>query len=231
MAILPAMAQEQTFETAVKKNNLLVISRLAPATQDIDVRGTNGKTALMIAAKAGETALVEKLLLLGADPNAININGGTPIMFAAISGNATIIQQLIDANANIDARGNNGWSALMIAVAKGHLAATKLILDIGADINTQDIYLWTPLLRASYENRADIVRWLAHNKNVNINHQDEHGATALHHAAAKGFDEIVDILVDQGADLNIVDSFGRTPAVYAADSQHQTLAKRLSPSN
>ena len=209
MSAFPVLWASDDFQTAVWGNDLAAITRLAPEAANIDARGTNGKTALMIAAKSGDFELVGQLLKLGADPNAANINGGTPIMFAAISGEILTIKILIDAGVDVSAQGSNGWGALMVAAAKGHLKATRLILDAGADINTTDVYLWTPLMRAAYENRREVVAELLEHEDIEIHFRDEHGATALHHAANQGHGDIVELLIIHGADPGIQDARGK----------------------
>jgi ankyrin repeat protein len=181
----------------------------------------------MIASKSGDAILVGELLAHGADPNAENINGGTPIMFAAISGEILTIKSLINAGADVSAQGNNGWSALMVAAAKGHVAATRLIIESGADVNTTDVYLWTPLIRAAYENRRDVVSTLLEHEYMDIHHRDEHGATALHHAANQGNGEIVELLVIHGADPGIRDAQGRTASMTAFEMGHTELGQYL----
>jgi ankyrin repeat protein len=215
-----ALSAEDAFQKAVRINDLDTINQLASTTADIDARGTNGKTALMIAAKSGNAGLVKKLLEAGADARAENVNGGTPIMFAAIDGDIETIETLIQAGSEVRTRGSNGWSALMVAAAKGHVDATRLIINAGADINTVDIYLWTPLHRAAYENRIKVVEILLEQESIDIQLRDDHGATALHHAAGNGNTEIVRLLIAAGADSEMIDSDGRTAAIYAYDNGH-----------
>jgi ankyrin repeat protein len=51
-----------------------------------------------------------------------------------------------------------------------------------------------------------------------IHQKDPLGATALHHAAFCGHREVVQILVEHGADINAADSeFGATPAGWAIE--------------
>ena len=226
-----ALSAEDDFQKAVRINDLDTIDQLAATTDDIEARGTNGKTALMIAAKSGNAGLVKKLLEAGADARAENINGGTPIMFAAIDGDIETIETLIQAGSEVRTRGSNGWSALMVAAAKGHVEATRLIINAGADVNTVDIYLWTPLHRAAYENRIRVVEVLLEQESIDIQRRDDHGATALHHAAGSGNSEIVHLLIASGADTETIDSDGRTPAIYANDNGHQELANVLQQVN
>jgi ankyrin repeat protein len=216
-----------SFEEAVLNNEITAIRQFLADADDIDVRGTNGKTALMIAAREGNLGLVSQLLQNGADANAANINGGTPIMFAAISGNTGVIRALLDSGANINSRGSNGWNALMVSAAKGHEPATRMILDAGAEINSTDVYLWTALHRAVFENRITVTRALLEYSSLDIHRQDEHGATALHLAAAEGHSEIVELLISAGANPSFPDLSGRTAAVYASDRGHALLARIL----
>jgi ankyrin repeat protein len=223
----PSRSADSTFRQAIISNNLSDINRLAAQTDDIDQRGTNGKTALMVAAKAGDSALVKNLMDAGANPNAENINGGTPVMFAAITGDKTTLKILIKAGVDISARGSNGWSALMVAAAKGHVEATRLILDAGAEVNTTDVYLWTPLHRAVYENQTAVIEILLSHESVDIHHRDEHGATALHHAAARGNSKVVAMLLQNGASTSSPDFSGRLPSIYASNNGHPYIANML----
>ena len=217
-----------TFENAVAKNNITGIETYLDKATDIDYRGTNGKTALMIAAREGNKDLVDLLIERGADINAKNINDGTPLMFAAINGNPEIISMLIDAGAEANATGTNGWGALMVAVAKGHHYSAQLLLDAGADVNSVDIYLWTPLMRAAAESRTSVVSILLEADDINIGQKDDHGATALHHAAGNGNMEIVKLLLLQGSNPDMIDDLGRTPADYAIEKDHREMALLLS---
>ncbi len=222
-----AFSQTGSFEAAVRSGSLDDIDYYLESANMVDVPGANGKTALMIAARAGRVDLVNRLLDSRANPDARTITGGTPLMFAAISGSIPVLTRLLDAGADVNATGSNGWNALMVVAAKGHDRAAQLLLDAGADINAADIYLWTPLHRATYENRVSVVRILLGHNDVDLRRQDDHGATALHHAAAGGHREIAQILVDAGADPQQVDLSGRSPATYAEQSGHLQLASVL----
>ena len=213
-----------TYENAVAENNVADIKKFLDNAIDIDHRGTNGKTALMIASRDGNKELVDLLIERGADINAKNINDGTPLMFAAINGSPEIVTTLLDAGANPSATGTNGWGALMVAAAKGHAPTTRLLLNAGADVNSVDIYLWTPLMRAAAENRTPVVSILLEADDINVDQKDDHGATALHHSASHGHTKIVELLLLHGSNPRITDDLGRTPADYAIEKSHRELA-------
>jgi ankyrin repeat protein len=48
-------------------------------------------------------------------------------------------------------------------------------------------------------------------RGADVNAAGEHGWTALHGAAYKGIDAIVQLLVDRGAALEAIDEYGQTP--------------------
>ena len=81
--------------------------------------------------------------------------------------------------------------------------------------------MWTPLHRAAYENRIQVVKLLLEQDAIDVHLRDDHGATALHHAAANGNTEIVNLLIASGADTLVADSDGRTPATYALVNGHR----------
>ncbi len=56
--------------------------QLADANKQADRVHSNGKTALMTAARQGDNERIRDLLRQGADVNRTNHNGGSPIMYA-----------------------------------------------------------------------------------------------------------------------------------------------------
>ena len=72
-----------------------------------------------------------------------------------------------------------------------------------------------------------IVGLLVECDDIDINLRDDHGATALHHAAANGNLEMVSLLVDAGADVASLDSSGRSALAYALDQGHDELRSIL----
>lgn len=62
-----------------------------------------------------------------------------------------------------------------------------------------------------------------------INDQDNAGNTALHEAALQGHIEIVELLIENGADVNIksIEMFGDTPLIDASANGHLDVVKYL----
>lgn len=193
---------------------------LAAANAKADTIHSNGKTALMVAAKNGDSDRVRQLIEQGADVNRANNNGGTSIMYAALSGNPETVTVLLRHHADVNLPARNGWTALMVASAKGYFDVAKILLDNGAEPNQADIYSWTPLMRGVYENRTRIVSLLLESDSINTNQPGENGVTALHLAVLKGNEDVVRLLLAEGADPDIKDNSGRTALDYAKENNN-----------
>lgn len=85
---------------------------------------------------------------------------------------------------------------------------TKLLTEVGVD--SCDSYLRTALIWSAFYGNASLLKWLIHN-GANINQQDKNGYCALHFAGQEKRADIASILLDNGADLEIVDAHGNTP--------------------
>ena len=190
-------------------------SDLDSANAAADRVHSNGKTALMVAAKNGDKERIKTLIGEGADVNGANNNGGTPIMYAVLSHDTETVSMLLKYGAGVNAAADNGWTALMIASAKGYSNIARLLLEHGARSDIADVYSWTPLMRAVYEQRLQIVSLLVAQGSTRVNRIGENGLTALHLAALKGDQAIAKVLLAAGADPAIRDDLGRTPFYFA----------------
>lgn len=218
----------EEFLTAVRSRDFTTLHRLVNSGGvDVNQPLEDGKTALMVAAKHGEGDLVLALLAQGAEVNAVNENGGTALMFAAIKADMETVQALVAHDAEVNIRGNFGWTAIMVAAAKGHHEMIRLLLERGADVNARDVYGWTPLIRAVYEHRMEAVEVLLESDATDIDSGDDQGATALHHAAAQGYEEIARLLIEHGADAVTQDLHGRTPMMAAEYAHHPGVVSMI----
>lgn len=217
----------QEFQDALERGDVDAAARLVAAGVDVNVKRRDGKTLLILAAKENDAVLVRRLLAAGADVNATTANGGTALMFAAIGGDLETQGALIDAGADVNAVGGFDWTALMVAAVKGHVGAVRQLLRSGANPNLADVYGWTPLMRAVYEERAAVVEVLLERPDVDLDVQNDQGATALHLAALKGNEALARALLLAGANPLVKNRSGRTPAESAVDAGHQKVAALL----
>ena len=210
------------------------------------VEAWRGQTALMWATAQNQAEAVEALLAAGADPNARSGRGFTPVLFAAREGHVDVLDALVRAGAHVDdALPSNGMSALVLAVYNAQYDFAKALLDLGADPDAAGNG-WTALHQVVWTNRPnlgrnppfpvplgeldafDLVRTLAaagadldapqtqEPRDGNRNILNRIGSTPFLQAAKVADAEMMQLLVDLGADPSVTTEEGVTPLMAAA---------------
>ena len=214
------------WQEAIQHNDLSTLKILLSQITSVDQATPKGKTALMAAALRGDSQLVEDLLLAGANPNATNQAGGTALMYSVVGGSLEILQNLLDAKAAVNQSSSNGWTPLMMAIAKRKSELAKRLCQAGADVNATDVYGWTPLMRAAYEGYAEELKLLLSQVSLDLERINDHGQTALHLAVIGEHIELVQLLLQHGAQHR-ADFEQRTPLSIAKDLNNQSILDLL----
>jgi truncated hemoglobin YjbI len=123
-----------------------------------------GSTLLHQAAAAGNVAMVELLLSLGADPNALDGGSHTPLYSVGnectVHG-AEVVGVLVKAGADIKANGGvKRCTALHMAARRGNVEVAQALFDCGADLEARDTLGDTPLRRALNCKKPDVAALL-----------------------------------------------------------------------
>jgi ankyrin repeat protein len=208
---------------AAYRDDLESVELLLRAGANANAANDLGATPLWNASLNASASLVASLLQAGANPNLALLLGETPLMVAARSGKAEIVEQLLIKGANVNVRAARGQTALMWAVAQQHPETVKMLLAHGADVHARS-EVWsqrmavpphglpqynrmiphggdTPLLFAARVGDLDSAKLLVA-AGANVNDADAWGVSATVMAAHSGFVELVEFLLDRGADPN-----------------------------
>jgi uncharacterized protein len=120
-------------------------------------------------------------------------NGATPFMRAARSGDAPMMRLLLQKGADPKLTTKDGNSALMFAAGVGY-----------RDKNTKGT-----------ESEALEALKITLEAGLDVKQADQRGETALHGAASRGADTIVQFLIEHGAPMNVKNSQKMTPLDFA----------------
>ncbi len=95
-------------------------------------------------------------------------------------------------------------------------------------VNARDLILGnTPLLCAAHYGHLEIVKLIVSIEGVDINAVNKNGTSSLIAACYYGHEAIAELLIDSGANLELVDRYGDSALLKAADSERPRLVLRL----
>ena len=194
------------------------------------VRGTCnfGNTCLIFAAHHGHTETVRYLVgLKDVDVNHKDEDGSTAVLCAVLQNHSDVVQLLIDGRADIEVKDDNGRSPLLCASVDGHLDIVKILVKAGAGVRVTDNEGDTCLILAASFGHTETVRTLLCMPEVDVNHQGMNNHTALHSAVDEGHPDVVQLLIDAGADIETKDTDGLSPLRLGSTLGHLDVVKML----
>jgi ankyrin repeat protein len=166
---------------------------------DIHVRDVDGDTPLHWAAVAGRAEAAKLLISKGADVDARNMESATPLHYSILRGHKNLAELLIENGAAIDAQNYDGHAPLHWAVLRNQNVIVHLLLQKGADMEIRNSYGRTPLLLAARETGSAYIARMLASKGADIDARDKFGSTSLDLAAWRGFEGVVNLLLDLDA--------------------------------
>lgn len=181
-------------------------------------RPHGGWTALHEAAKRGRADVVRVLLAHGADPNAREAGDNTyPVHWAAAAGDLDVVRALLDAGGDVHGAGDVhaldviGWATFHVPadasprqVDGSRNDVVALLLARGARHH---------IFSAMCVGDLDLIRRLVEQNPELLDRRlsrFEHGLTPLHFAMSRKRYDLLDLLIELGADLESVDGAGQT---------------------
>ncbi|XP_038061254.1 ankyrin repeat domain-containing protein 17-like isoform X2 [Patiria miniata] len=198
------------------------------ALKSINETTEEGESLLSLACSGGYFELAQVLLKMNANVEDRGSKGDcTPLMEAASAGHVDIVKLLIDYGADVNAQSSAGNTPLMYACSGGHEEAVKVLLDHEANIEDHNENGHTPLMEAASSGHVGIAKVLLE-RGAGINtHSNEFKESALTLACYKGHLEMVQFLLEAGADHEHKTDEMHTALMEASMDGHVEVARLL----
>jgi hypothetical protein len=185
-----------------------------------------------MAVENGNREIVELLVDSAADVNARSNNGWTPLFYAVCYGRKDAAELLIARKADANVATADGMTPIARAAVREDWAMVRLLADGGASVNVREKAGCSPLLLAAASNQGRSEEVVAAAKtllarNADVNAKAANGKTPLIWASHRGNREIVELLADNGADLDVVDDGGFTALDYAVVYNFREIQESL----
>jgi ankyrin repeat protein len=171
---------------------------------------------------------VAQLIELGANVDYKKRFGPTLLYVACEEGFTQIVRMLIDAGADINYANILGYPPLYTASARGCSEIVQMLIDAGADLDFRSKTGETPLFAAAICGHTQIVGMLiaagAHLDAIACAWQDY---TSLHFACMQGNVDIVTMLLNSKADVDVINADNKTPRMLAEEKGHGAIVALL----
>ena len=174
----------------------------------INVKDHLHNTPLHCAALFGDISIIELLLKNGAQIDCENLDKETPLHRAVCYGNNQAVRFFFGRKCDFFRVNAKGFDCLEIALLNLKFETVKVLMEFGFDLmkvfENGDCYLQF-LARFG---RAEAVGFLVGN-GLELGFRNLEGETALHVAAKKNDVVFVEVLLQKGADKNVLDNQGK----------------------
>ena len=209
-----------------------IVELLIYKGSNINYTSNEGYTALHYAVENAHFKIARLLIMNGIDIEKETYQGYTALHLASIDGYANIVKLLITEGACIDAISHQGCSPLFLAsnvdhITADHIEIITILIENKANLNLEAAGGTVPLIQCAVKGHTAVLQLLLDN-GANINaKEDVDGYTALHASSHNNRSKIVTVLVEYGANLESVSTFGETPLLVAVECGHTQIVKTL----
>lgn len=211
---------------AAEMGNAATVQALIDAGAVVNAKDGQNVSPLAYAVYESSAEVVKALVAAGAT---VQSDESPLLTQAAYDGNAEIVAALIAAGAEVNVVGNVlQVGPLYMAAWEGHTEVVLVLLAAGAEIEPLSPLADTAMHRASQSGHVELIHTLITAEVIDANFATDHGYTLLHAATDHHSDntEMVQALLDWGAEVDARDLSGRTPlhmTAYQSDSAETRL--------
>lgn len=146
---------------AVESGDMAQVQALIAAGADVDAKGPNQATPLILASLEGHSEVVKFLLDKDANIGSRNEGGLTALHAATYRGHFELVEILVTEGGDLN-DGDNRFQAtpLHMAAEENHLEIATFLISHGANMEAKERNGYTPITRATFKEHANMIALL-----------------------------------------------------------------------
>ena len=229
----PEELSDPLLHLCVRGSQTEVLKLLLCYNFQLDETGRDGDAALHWIDSDTDVEVLKPLINRGASLNIVNGAKETPLAIAVLYDNIKAAAFLISKGANVNAQCGYRGALLHIACYQSTLTMIDLLINNGADTNLADQGLYgTPFQAACQRSwakrkiKSEVLSHLVQAEKLDVKRSSDRWGCNLNTACLMTDLEVVNTLLNRGADPNVEDKMGRRP-IHFALYRTLNLVKRL----
>lgn len=186
----------------------------------------------------GDMQQLQQLIDNGGSLDVVDWRGRSAVLVATMNDDMDALRLLIDLGADVDFYEHSkpveviDQTAFLYAGAHGMNKALDLLIKAGASPDIVNYYGGTALIPAAEKGHVDTVKLLLEKSNIDVNHVNNLGWTALMEAVVLSdgglnHQQIITLLLAYGADPNITDKEGISALEHARNREYSAIVDIL----
>lgn len=193
---------------------------------------TPADLALSDAVRRGDADAARAALRAGADRELRDEQGRTPLLLAALADRVAVAEVLVAAGADVNAQDARDDSAWLVTGVTGSVPMMRALLPGGPDVTLTNRFGGVSVIPASERGHVAYVRAVLAETDIDVDHVNRLGWTALLEAVVLGdgdraHQDVVVALLAAGADPSLPDGDGVTARSHAERRGFEAIADLL----